>query len=230
MKTKVNDEIDVTDLVISIDRNSEINSEILAQMKMLTSTCQDSSEELKRNAQIFIDNQNPTAIIGSKKFTSGFIVGSLVAGLIGIVACIGISYHFYNKALQLKYDDYKAKVFAEQTQIEKDYKAKLADLDKQITEANEIAKDYQKDINVIKKFNELKKIDQTKLAHMLSLPISYDFFNAINGDTKFFDFVTKNITYIKNDKYFYIKTDEYDYDGIFNDKKGFSYFGFKPKE
>ena len=27
MKTKVNDEIDVTNLVISIDRNSEINSE-----------------------------------------------------------------------------------------------------------------------------------------------------------------------------------------------------------
>ena len=230
MKIKVNDEIDVTDLVISIDRNSEILSELLSNSRVIASSYQESSEQLKQSAQTFLDNQNPSAILGTKKFTSGFIVGSLVAGLIGIVACIGISYHFYNKALQLKYDDYKAKVFSEQAQIEKDYKTKIAELDKQITEANEIAKDYQKDIDVIKKFNELKKVDQSKLAHMLSLPISYDFFNAINGDTKFFDFVSKNITYIKNNKDFYIKADEYDYDGMFNDKNGLSYYGFKPKE
>ena len=230
MKTKVNDEIDVTDLVISIDRNSEILSELLSNSRVIASSYQESSEQLKQSAKTFLDNQNPSAILGTKKFTSGFTIGGLLFGFIGLVACIGSSLYFYNKALQLKYDDYKAKVFTEQAKIEQDYKAKLADLDKQITEANEIAKDYQKDIDVIKKINELKKVDQTKLAYMLSLPISYDFFNAINGDTKFFDFVTKNITYIKNDKYFYIKTDEYDYDGIFNDKKGLSYFGFKPKE
>lgn len=230
MKTKVNDEIDVTDLVISIDRNSEINSELLSNSRIIASSYQEVSEDLKRSAKTFLDNQNPKEILGTKKFTSGFIVGSLVAGLIGIVACIGISYHFYNKALQLKYDDYKAKVFAEQAQIEKDYKAKLADLDKKIVEEDKTTKELQTSLDGLKKFNELKKVDQTKLAHMLSLPISYDYFNAINGDTKFFDFVTKNITYIKNDKYFYIKTDEYDYDGIFNDKKGLSYFGFKPKE
>lgn len=229
MKTKV-DEIDVTDLIISIDRNSEINSELLSNSRIIASSYQEVSEELKRSAKTFLDNQNPSAILGTKKFTSGFTIGGLLFGFIGLVACIGSSLYFYNKALQLKYDDYKAKVFTEQAKIEQDYKAKLADLDKQITEANEIAKDYQKDIDVIKKFNELKKVDQSKLAHMLSLPISYDFFNAINGDTKFFDFVSKNITYIKNDKYFYIKADEYDYDGMFNDKNGLSYYGFKPKE
>lgn len=217
-------------LTCSIDQNTEQLKDLNTYCESIKSCVENSADDLKRSAQTFLDNQNPSAILGTKKFTSGFIVGSLVAGLIGIVACIGISYHFYNKALQLKYDDYKAKVFSEQAQIEKDYKTKIAELDKQITEANEIAKDYQKDIDVIKKFNELKKVDQSKLAHILSLPISYDFFNAINGDTKFFDFVTKNITYIKNDKYFYIKADEYDYDGMFNDKNGLSYYGFKPKE
>lgn len=217
-------------LTCSIDQNTEQLKDLNTYCESIKSCVENSADDLKRSAQIFLDNQNPSAILGTKKFTSGFIVGSLVAGLIGIVACIGISYHFYNKALQLKYDDYKAKVFAEQAQIEKDYKAKLADLDKKIVEEDETTKELQTSLDGLKKFNELKKADQSKLAHMLSLPISYDFFNAINGDTNFFDFVSKNITYIKNDKYFYIKTDEYDYDGIFNDKKGLSYFGFKPKE
>lgn len=217
-------------LTCSIDQNTEQLKDLNTYCESIKSCVENSADDLKRSAQTFLDNQNPSAILGTKKFTSGFIVGSLVAGLIGIVACIGISYHFYNKALQLKYDDYKAKVFAEQDQIEKDYKTKLADLDKKIVEEDKTTKELQTSLDGLKKFNELKKVDQTKLAHMLSLPISYDFFNAINGDTKFFDFVTKNITYIKNDKYFYIKTDEYDYDGIFNDKKGLSYFGFKPKE
>lgn len=217
-------------LTCSIDQNTEQLKDLNTYCESIKSCVENSADDLKRSAQTFLDNQNPSAILGTKKFTSGFIVGSLVAGLIGIVACIGISYHFYNKALQLKYDDYKAKVFAEQAQIEKDYKAKLADLDKKIVEEDETTKELQTSLDGLKKFNELKKADQSKLAHMLSLPISYDFFNAINGDTNFFDFVSKNITYIKNDKYFYIKTDEYDYDGIFNDKKGLSYFGFKPKE
>lgn len=230
MKTKVNDEIDVTDLVISIDRNSEILSELLSNSRVIASSYQESSEQLKQSAQTFLDNQNPSAILGTKKFTSGFTIGGLLFGFIGLVACIGSSLYFYNKALQLKYDDYKAKVFTEQAKIEQDYKAKLADLDKKIVEEDKTTKELQTSLDGLKKFNELKNADQSKLAHMLSLPISYDFFNAINGDTKFFDFVTKNITYIKNDKYFYIKTDEYDYDGIFNDKKGLSYYGFKPKE
>ena len=217
-------------LTCSIDQNTEQLKDLNTYCESIKSCVENSADDLKRSAQTFLDNQNPSAILGTKKFTSGFIVGSLVAGLIGIVACIGISYHFYSKALQLKYDDYKAKVFAEQAQIEKDYKAKLADLDKKIVEEDKTTKELQTSLDGLKKFNELKKVDQTKLAHMLSLPISYDYFNAINGDPKFFDFVSKNITYIKNDKYFYIKTDEYDYDGIFHDKKGLSYFGFKPKE
>lgn len=225
MKTKV-DEIDVTDLVISIDRNSEINSELLSNSRIIASSYQEVSEELKRSAKTFLDNQNPSAILGTKKFTSGILIGCAIGLLFTVITGV-LS---YNYALKLKYDDYKAKVFAEQAQIEKDYKAKLADLDKKIVEEDETTKELQTSLDGLKKFNELKKADQSKLAHMLSLPISYDFFNAINGDTIFFDFVSKNITYIKNDKYFYIKTDEYDYDGIFNDKKGLSYFGFKPKE
>ena len=217
-------------LICSIDQNTEQLKDLNTYCESIKSCVENSADDLKRSAQTFLDNQNPSAILGTKKFTSGFTIGGLLFGFIGLVACIGSSLYFYNKALQLKYDDYKAKVFTEQAKIEQDYKAKLADLDKQITEANEIAKDYQKDIDVIKKFNELKKVDQTKLAYMLSRPSAYEFFSNIDGDTKFFDFVTKNITYIKNDKYFYIKTDEYDYDGIFNDKKGLSYFGFKPKE
>ena len=226
MKTKVNDEIDVTDLVISIDRNSEILSELLSNSRVIASSYQESSEQLKQSAKTFLDNQNPSAILGTKKFTSGILIGCAIGLLFTVITGV-LS---YNYALKLKYDDYKAKVFAEQAQIEKDYKAKLADLDKKIVEEDKTTKELQTSLDGLKKFNELKKVDQTKLAHMLSLPISYDYFNAINGDTKFFDFVTKNITYIKNDKYFYIKTDEYDYDGIFNDKKGLSYFGFKPKE
>ena len=225
MKTKV-DEIDVTDLVISIDRNSEINSELLSNSRIIASSYQEVSEELKRSAKTFLDNQNPSAILGTKKFTSGILIGCAIGLLFTVITGV-LS---YNYALKLKYDDYKAKVFTEQAKIEQDYKAKLADLDKKIVEEDKTTKELQTSLDGLKKFNELKKVDQTKLAHMLSLPISYDFFNAINGDTKFFDFVTKNITYIKNDKYFYIKTDEYDYDGIFHDKKGLSYFGFKPKE
>ena len=173
-----------------------------------------------------MDNQNPSAILGTKKFTSGILIGCAIGLLFTVITGV-LS---YNYAIKLKYDDYKTKVFADQIQLEKDYKAKLADLDKKIVEEDKTTKELQTSLDGLKKFNELKNADQSKLAHMLSLPISYDFFNAINGDTKFFDFVSKNITYIKNDKYFYIKTDEYDYDGIFNDKKGLSYFGFKPKE
>ena len=217
-------------LTCSIDQNTEQLKDLNTYCESIKSCVENSADDLKRSAQTFLDNQNPSAILGTKKFTSGFTIGGLLFGFIGLVACIGSSLYFYNKALQLKYDDYKAKVFTEQAKIEQDYKAKLADLDKKIVEEDKTTKELQTSLDGLKKFNELKKVDQTKLAHMLSLPISYDFFNAINGDTKFFDFVTKNITYIKNDKYFYIKTDEYDYDGIFNDKKGLSYFGFKPKE
>lgn len=225
MKTKV-DEIDVTDLVISIDRNSEINSELLSNSRIIASSYQEVSEELKRSAKTFLDNQNPSAILGTKKFTSGILIGCAIGFLFTVITGV-LS---YNYALKLKYDDYKAKVFTEQAKIEQDYKAKLADLDKKIVEEDKTTKELQTSLDGLKKFNELKKVDQSKLAHMLSLPISYDFFNAINGDTKFFDFVSKNITYIKNDKYFYIKADEYDYDGMFNDKNGLSYYGFKPKE
>ena len=131
--------IEVATLIGSVDRNSEINSEILAQMKMLTSTCQDSSEELKRNAQIFIDNQNPTAIIGSKKFTSGFLIG----GVIGLLFTVLSGVLSYNNAIKLKYDDYKTKVFADQIQLEKDYKSKLADLTNKEKKLKESKKDLE---------------------------------------------------------------------------------------
>lgn len=213
-------------LTCSIDQNTEQLKDLNTYCESIKSCVENSADDLKRSAQTFLDNQNPSAILGTKKFTSGILIGCAIGLLFTVITGV-LS---YNYALKLKYDDYKAKVFAEQAQIEKDYKAKLADLDKKIVEEDETTKELQTSLDGLKKFNELKKADQTKLAHMLSLPISYDFFNAINGDTKFFDFVTKNITYIKNDKYFYIKTDEYDYDGIFNDKKGLSYYGFKPKE
>lgn len=227
MKTKVNDEIDVTDLVISIDRNSEINSEILAQMKMLTSTCQDSSEELKRNAQIFIDNQNPTAIIGSKKFTSGFIVGSLVAGLIGIVACIGISYHFYNKALQLKYDDYKTKVFADQIQLEKDYKSKLADLTNKEKKLGESQKDLEHSLSNIEFLKKLKKSDLDKILYFIKDDKNFAIAGRVAGNDVLLNFMNDVYQYEKNGVA--ISKDYFDYVGEITDDKGKKYYHLKHK-
>ena len=227
MKIKVNDEIDVTDLVISIDRNSEINSEILAQMKMLTSTCQDSSEELKRNAQIFIDNQNPTAIISSKKFTSGFIVGSLVAGLIGIVACIGISYQFYNKALQLKYDDYKAKVFADQIQLEKDYKSKLADLTNKEKKLEESKKDLEHSLSNIDFLKKLKKSDLDKILYFIKDDKNFGIAGRVAGNDVLLNFMNDVYQYETNGVA--ISKDYFDYVGEITDDKGKKYYHLKHK-
>ena len=230
MKAKVNDEIDVTDLVISIDRNSEILSELLSNSRVIASSYQESSEQLKQSAKTFLDNQNPSAILGTKKFTSGFTIGGLLFGFIGLVACIGSSLYFYNKALQLKYDDYKAKVFTEQAKIEQDYKAKLADLDKQIAFATNKNTQLQESIDGLKKFKDLKKADQLNLAYMFSRPSAYEFFSNIDGDKKLFDFVSENVTYIKNSNLFLIKVDKYQYKDIFVGNDGTKYYGFEPKK
>ncbi len=219
--------IEVATLIGSVDRNSEINSEILAQMKMLTSTCQDSSEELKRNAQIFIDNQNPTAIIGSKKFTSGFIVGSLVAGLIGIVACIGISYQFYNKALQLKYDDYKAKVFADQIQLEKDYKSKLADLTNKEKKLGESKKDLEHSLSNIEFLKKLKKSDLDKILYFIKDDKNFAIAGRVAGNDVLLNFMNDVYQYEKNGVA--ISKDDFDYVGEITDDKGKKYYHLKHK-
>ena len=219
--------IEVATLIGSVDRNSEINSEILAQMKMLTSTCQDSSEELKRNAQIFIDNQNPTAIIGSKKFTSGFIVGSLVAGLIGIVACIGISYHFYNKALQLKYDDYKTKVFADQIQLEKDYKSKLADLTNKEKKLGENKKDLEHSLSNIEFLKKLKKSDLDKILYFIKDDKNFAIAGRVAGNDVLLNFMNDVYQYEKNGVA--ISKDYFDYVGEITDDKGKKYYHLKHK-
>lgn len=219
--------IEVATLIGSVDRNSEINSEILAQMKMLTSTCQDSSEELKRNAQIFIDNQNPTAIISSKKFTSGFIVGSLVAGLIGIVACIGISYHFYNKALQLKYDDYKTKVFVDQIQLEKDYKSKLADLTNKEKKLGESQKDLEHSLSNIEFLKKLKKSDLDKILYFIKDDKNFAIAGRVAGNDVLLNFMNDVYQYEKNGVA--ISKDYFDYVGEITDDKGKKYYHLKHK-
>ena len=225
MKTKV-DEIDVTDLVISIDRNSEINSELLSNSRIIASSYQEVSEELKRSAKTFLDNQNPSAILGTKKFTSGILIGCAIGLLFTVITGV-LS---YNYALKLKYDDYKAKVFTEQAKIEQDYKAKLADLDKQIAFATNKNTQLQESIDGLKKFKDLKKADQLNLAYMFSRPSAYEFFSNIDGDKKLFDFVSENVTYIKNSNLFLIKVDKYQYKDIFVGNDGTKYYGFEPKE
>ena len=93
MKTKVNDEIDVTDLVISIDRNSEILSELLSNSRVIASSYQESSEQLKQSAKTFLDNQNPSAILGTKKFTSGILIGCAIGLLFTVITGV-LSYNF----------------------------------------------------------------------------------------------------------------------------------------
>ena len=225
MKIKV-DEIDVTDLVISIDRNSEINSELLSNSRIIASSYQEVSEELKRSAKTFLDNQNPSAILGTKKFTSGILIGCAIGLLFTVITGV-LS---YNYALKLKYDDYKAKVFTEQAKIEQDYKAKLADLDKQIAFATNKNTQLQESIDGLKKFKDLKKADQLNLAYMFSRPSAYEFFSNIDGDKKLFDFVSENVTYIKNSNLFLIKVDKYQYKDIFVGNDGTKYYGFEPKE
>ena len=92
MKTKVNDEIDVTDLVISIDRNSEILSELLSNSRVIASSYQESSEQLKQSAKTFLDNQNPSAILGTKKFTSGILIGCAIGLLFTVITGV-LSYN-----------------------------------------------------------------------------------------------------------------------------------------
>ena len=226
MKTKINDEIDVTDLVISIDRNSEILSELLSNSRVIASSYQESSEQLKQSAKTFLDNQNPSAILGTKKFTSGILIGCAIGLLFTVITGV-LS---YNYALKLKYDDYKAKVFTEQAKIEQDYKAKLADLDKQIAFATNKNTQLQESIDGLKKFKDLKKADQLNLAYMFSRPSAYEFFSNIDGDKKLFDFVSENVTYIKNSNLFLIKVDKYQYKDIFVGNDGTKYYGFEPKE
>ena len=223
MKIKVNDEIDVTDLVISIDRNSEINSEILAQMKMLTSTCQDSSEELKRNAQIFIDNQNPTAIIGSKKFTSGFLIG----GVIGLLFTVLSGVLSYNYAIKLKYDDYKAKVFADQIQLEKDYKSKLADLTNKEKKLGENKKDLEHSLSNIDFLKKLKKSDLDKILYFIKDDKNFAIAGRVAGNDVLLNFMNDVYQYEKNGVA--ISKDYFDYVGEITDDKGKKYYHLKHK-
>lgn len=223
MKTKVNDEIDVTDLVISIDRNSEINSEILAQMKMLTSTCQDSSEELKRNAQIFIDNQNPTAIIGSKKFTSGFLIG----GVIGLLFTVLSGVLSYNYAIKLKYDDYKTKVFADQIQLEKDYKSKLADLTNKEKKLGESKKDLEHSLSNIEFLKKLKKSDLDKILYFIKDDKNFAIAGRVAGNDVLLNFMNDVYQYEKNGVA--ISKDYFDYVGEITDDKGKKYYHLKHK-
>ena len=223
MKIKVNDEIDVTDLVISIDRNSEINSEILAQMKMLTSTCQDSSEELKRNAQIFIDNQNPTAIIGSKKFTSGFLIG----GVIGLLFTVLSGVLSYNYAIKLKYDDYKTKVFADQIQLEKDYKSKLADLTNKEKKLGESKKDLEHSLSNIEFLKKLKKSDLDKILYFIKDDKNFGIAGRVAGNDVLLNFMNDVYQYEKNGVA--ISKDYFDYVGEITDDKGKKYYHLKHK-
>lgn len=215
--------IEVATLIGSVDRNSEINSEILAQMKMLTSTCQDSSEELKRNAQIFIDNQNPTAIIGSKKFTSGFLIG----GVIGLLFTVLSGVLSYNYAIKLKYDDYKTKVFADQIQLEKDYKSKLADLTNKEKKLEESKKDLEHSLSNIEFLKKLKKSDLDKILYFIKDDKNFAIAGRVAGNDVLLNFMNDVYQYEKNDVA--ISKDYFDYVGEITDDKGKKYYHLKHK-
>ena len=215
--------IEVATLIGSVDRNSEINSEILAQMKMLTSTCQDSSEELKRNAQIFIDNQNPTAIIGSKKFTSGFLIG----GVIGLLFTVLSGVLSYNYAIKLKYDDYKAKVFADQIQLEKDYKSKLADLTNKEKKLGESKKDLEHSLSNIEFLKKLKKSDLDKILYFIKDDKNFAIAGRVAGNDVLLNFMNDVYQYEKNGVA--ISKDYFDYVGEITDDKGKKYYHLKHK-
>lgn len=215
--------IEVATLIGSVDRNSEINSEILAQMKMLTSTCQDSSEELKRNAQIFIDNQNPTAIIGSKKFTSGFLIG----GVIGLLFTVLSGVLSYNYAIKLKYDDYKTKVFADQIQLEKDYKSKLADLTNKEKKLKESKKDLEHSLSNIEFLKKLKKSDLDKILYFIKDDKNFAIAGRVAGNDVLLNFMNDVYQYEKNGVA--ISKDYFDYVGEITDDKGKKYYHLKHK-
>ena len=215
--------IEVATLIGSVDRNSEINSEILAQMKMLTSTCQDSSEELKRNAQIFIDNQNPTAIIGSKKFTSGFLIG----GVIGLLFTVLSGVLSYNYAIKLKYDDYKTKVFADQIQLEKDYKSKLADLTNKEKKLGENKKDLEHSLSNIDFLKKLKKSDLDKILYFIKDDKNFAIAGRVAGNDVLLNFMNDVYQYEKNGVA--ISKDYFDYVGEITDDKGKKYYHLKHK-
>ena len=215
--------IEVATLIGSVDRNSEINSEILAQMKMLTSTCQDSSEELKRNAQIFIDNQNPTAIIGSKKFTSGFLIG----GVIGLLFTVLSGVLSYNYAIKLKYDDYKTKVFADQIQLEKDYKSKLADLTNKEKKLGESKKDLEHSLSNIEFLKKLKKSDLDKILYFIKDDKNFAIAGRVAGNDVLLNFMNDVYQYEKNGVA--ISKDYFDYLGEITDDKGKKYYHLKHK-
>lgn len=215
--------IEVATLIGSVDRNSEINSEILAQMKMLTSTCQDSSEELKRNAQIFIDNQNPTAIIGSKKFTSGFLIG----GVIGLLFTVLSGVLSYNYAIKLKYDDYKTKVFADQIQLEKDYKSKLADLTNKEKKLGESKKDLEHSLSNIEFLKKLKKSDLDKILYFIKDDKNFAIAGRVAGNDVLLNFMNDVYQYEKNGVA--ISKDYFDYVGEITDDKGKKYYHLKHK-
>lgn len=215
--------IEVATLIGSVDRNSEINSEILAQMKMLTSTCQDSSEELKRNAQIFIDNQNPTAIIGSKKFTSGFLIG----GVIGLLFTVLSGVLSYNYAIKLKYDDYKTKVFADQIQLEKDYKSKLADLTNKEKKLGESKKDLEHSLSNIEFLKKLKKSDLDKILYFIKDDKNFAIAGRVAGNDVLLNFMNDVYQYEKNGVA--ISKNYFDYVGEITDDKGKKYYHLKHK-
>lgn len=215
--------IEVATLIGSVDRNSEINSEILAQMKMLTSTCQDSSEELKRNAQIFIDNQNPTAIIGSKKFTSGFLIG----GVIGLLFTVLSGVLSYNYAIKLKYDDYKTKVFANQIQLEKDYKSKLADLTNKEKKLGESKKDLEHSLSNIEFLKKLKKSDLDKILYFIKDDKNFAIAGRVAGNDVLLNFMNDVYQYEKNGVA--ISKNYFDYVGEITDDKGKKYYHLKHK-
>ena len=192
-------------------------------MKMLTSTCQDSSEELKRNAQIFIDNQNPTAIIGSKKFTSGFLIG----GVIGLLFTVLTGVLSYNYAIKLKYDDYKTKVFADQIQLEKDYKSKLADLTNKEKKLGESKKDLEHSLSNIEFLKKLKKSDLDKILYFIKDDKNFAIAGRVAGNNVLLNFMNDVYQYEKNGVA--ISKDYFDYVGEITDDKGKKYYHLKHK-
>lgn len=223
MKTKVNDEIDVTDLVISIDRNSEILSELLSNSRVIASSYQESSEQLKQSAKTFLDNQNPSAILGTKKFTSGILIGCAIGLLFTVITGV-LS---YNYAIKLKYDDYKTKVFADQIQLEKDYKSKLADLTNKEKKLGESKKDLEHSLSNIEFLKKLKKSDLDKILYFIKDDKNFAIAGRVAGNDVLLNFMNDVYQYEKNGVA--ISKNYFDYVGEITDDKGKKYYHLKHK-
>ena len=223
MKTKVNDEIDVTDLVISIDRNSEILSELLSNSRVIASSYQESSEQLKQSAKTILDNQNPSAILGTKKFTSGILIGCAIGLLFTVITGV-LS---YNYAIKLKYDDYKTKVFADQIQLEKDYKSKLADLTNKEKKLGESKKDLEHSLSNIEFLKKLKKSDLDKILYFIKDDKNFAIAGRVAGNDVLLNFMNDVYQYEKNGVA--ISKNYFDYVGEITDDKGKKYYHLKHK-